>query len=195
MNPTNTDVRNTTWTKFKTMAAASGTAAKYGASYKMVRNLLDLYIKDWEPFLPEWATSDSSKAVAIWFFGTFVASSLEHDFFEDMPTGWVSSLAENAAYGAAGVLGADAFDVVWGLSGMLLGEVNKHLRGHGYEIDQEGNFRPATQLPDHDDTLAQLEMARLREEREAMRNDLSEMRAMLQALKANVPTTPMVRTA
>lgn len=179
-----TDNRSRTWARFKDMAAASGSVAKYGASYQLVKRLLDDYLKQWEPFLPEWATRDTSKAVAIWFFGAFVASSLEHEFFKDMPTKWVSSLAENAAYGAAGVLGADAFDVVWGLSGMLLGEVNKHLRGHGYEIDQDGNFRPASQLPMHDEAHAK-EMEAMRAEREAMRTDLSEMRAMLESMRTD----------
>ena len=63
---------------------------------------------------------------------------------------------------------------------MLLGEVNKRLRGHGYEIDQEGNFRPASQLPMHSE-----ELESLRAERAAMRSDLSEMRAMLESLRTD----------
>lgn len=174
------------FSKFKEMASNSVDSAKHGASYQLMMNLLDKFIFDkYGMILPDWMKKRTTKAVFIWFFGAFAASGLEHEFFEDIPTKWISALAESAAYGAAAFLGADAFDVVWGLSGMLLNEVNSLLKPQGWQLNQDGSFEPA-QITDADEISALSGLRKeIEKERVAMSEERAELRELIKSLRGD----------
>jgi len=97
---------------------------------------------------------------------------MEAEVFDDMPTAWISKLSEAAAYGAAGAIGAEGFDVALHVVKKLLVEVNKHFREYGLELDQEGNFKQVAGPVE-----GQLDLSTLQEE-------LAEMRAEMEKMKA-----------
>ena len=174
--------------KFKEMAKATPELAAQGAAYKLARKGLDAALEKSgvDIFLPDWAQTDLAKASFIWFAGTFLTSAFEHEFFnsDDFPPfGWAQRITEAAALGAATMMGADGFDVVWELSMRGLKLINEFLRADGYELTQEGKFQ-RIELDAASEAAKDI-LEELRKERELLKIQRDEFRAEMAALKAD----------